>query len=360
MRHTDNHSSHNNSIPPQAGPSLATGPAVKRLNHSVWWPILAGASAGLLLRFVFNKPSGHPFSAMLGSFIYGAPLLSAVISSWLIGPQRRAQLLTCMLVGGVSASWVVLGSLMVLIDGWICALVIFPFFFIVGTLAGLVMWAVYRVLDQLVARRAVYSFAALPLILGAVEPQLAPPPHEYHQTVQTIFIRARPEVVWQNLLQTPPMNARLFASSYAAWLGVPPPLAANTVQNARGQWVRHMQWGKGVHFYGDVTAWRPGEELAWNYRFDSDSFPAGALDDHVTLTGEHFALMNGRYTLAAADGGTVLTETTHWRISTQFNGYARFLGKLLIADTVSHLVSVIKTRSEYDEHGKGSAPRAAL
>ena len=356
----DNQTPHTNVTPPDASLNPTTQPAAKRLNHSVWWPILAGAIAGLLLRFVFNKPSGQPFSAMLGSFIYGAPLLSAVISTWLIGPQRRSKLLTCMLVGGVSASWVVLGALTVLIEGWICALVIFPFFFIVGMVAGLVMWAVYLVVDQLVARRAVYSFAALPLILGAVEPQWAPPPHEYHQTVQTTFIRARPDVVWHNLLQTQPMDARLFGSSYATWLGVPPPVSASTVQNAQGQWVRHMQWGKGVHFYGDVTAWRPGEELAWNYRFEGDSFPAGALDDHVTLTGEHFALMTGRYTLAAQDGGTVLTETTHWRVSTQFNGYARFLGKLLIADTVSHLVGIIKTRAEAAERSEGNATQATL
>lgn len=355
----DNPGSHHDPSASEASPSPTAEP-VRRRNHSIWWPILAGAMAGLLLRFVFNKPSGHPFSAMLGSFIYGAPLLSAVISTWLIGPQRRSNLLTCMLVGGVSASWVVLGALMILIEGWICALIIFPFFFIVGMLGGLLMWAVYRVVNQLVARRAAYSFAALPLVLGALEPQLAPPPHEYHQTVQTIFIRARPEVVWQNLLQTQPMDARLFDGSYAARLGVPPPVAASTVQNAQGQRVRHMQWGKGVHFYGDVTTWRASEELAWTYRFEGDSFPVGALDDHVTLTGEHFELMTGRYTLTATEGGTLLTETTHWRISTQFNGYARFLGQWLIDDTVSHLVRILKTRSEEDENGRVGIPQVIL
>jgi hypothetical protein len=139
-----------------------------------------------------------------------------------------------------------------------------------------------------------------------------------------------------------------FERSYASLLGVPAPVKANTTQNAQGLWVRHMQWDRGVHFYGDVTVWQPGKKLSWNYRFVNDSFPAGAMDDHVTLTGEHFELIDGSYTLTAKNGGTALSETTHWRVSTQFNVYARFLGKVLIADTVSQLVDVMKIRSEQD------------
>jgi hypothetical protein len=70
------------------------------------------------------------------------------------------------------------------------------------------------------------------------------------------------------------------------------------------------------------------------------------LDEHVTLSGEHFELIDGNYLLTAKDGGTYLTETTHWRISTQFNAYSRFLGNILISDTVSHLVNIMKIRSE--------------
>jgi uncharacterized protein YndB with AHSA1/START domain len=317
-----------------------------RLGHPVWWAILAGAIAGLVLRFFFNMPAGKSFSAMQGSFIYGAPILSAAISTWLSGPKRRLKVISCMAIGGLSACLVVVGALLILIEGWICAIIIFPIFLLLGMATGLVMWILYSVVNEIRARRAVYSFAVLPLIFGAIEHQVAPPPYEFHETVQTVFIKANPEIVWKHVTQTKPIESKFFERSFSSMIGVPAPVEANTELLSNGKWVRHMKWEKDVHFYGDVTEFQPSRKLAWKYRFEENSFPKGALDDHVTLSGEHFELIDGSYLLTAKDGGTYLTETTHWRVSTQFNIYSRFLGNVLISDTVSRLINMMKVRSE--------------
>lgn len=317
-----------------------------RLGHSIWWPILAGGIAGLLLRFVFDKPSGKIYSAMLGSFIYGAPILSAMISTWLSGPVRRLKVYSCMGIGSASACLVVIGALLFMVEGWICAVIILPMFLLIGMATGFVMWVLYSIANEVQARRAVYSFAVIPIIFGAIELQVAPPPHEFHETVQTVFIKASPEVVWKNVLDTTLIETHFFDRSYSSMIGVPSPVEADTKMQGNGKWTRHMKWEKGVHFYGDVTELQPNTKLSWKYRFVEDSFPKGALDDHVTLTGEHFELIDGSYQLTAKDGGTYLTETTHWRISTQYNAYSRFLGDILISDTVSHLIRLMKMRSE--------------
>jgi len=317
-----------------------------RLGHSVWWPILAGAVVGILLRFAFAGQNGESFSPMLGSFIYGAPVASAAISTWMCGEDRRAKLSTCMLVGMASACLVVLGALLIAIEGWICAIVIFPLFAVTGLVTGLFMWAIYQIASQIKARRAVYCLASLPLVLGAIEPALVNPKHEYYTTERTIFINAQPNVVWDQVIETPTIEDTWFAKSYSRLMGAPIPLQARSVAIDNNHWVREMRWTKGVHFYGDVNEWQPGKKLAWRYRFVDDSFPAGALDEHVTLKSDYFELIDGSYNLEKKDNGTILTEVTHWRVSTKFNIYARTLGRVLIADTVSSLLEMMKYRSE--------------
>ena len=55
--------------------------------------------------------------------------------------------------------------------------------------------------------------------------------------------------------------------------------------------------GKGIHFDQVATEWRENERVSWRYRFAADSFPAGALDDHVRIGGHYFDLGETQYSL---------------------------------------------------------------
>ena len=57
-----------------------------------------------------------------------------------------------------------------------------------------------------------------------------------------------------------------------------------------GEHLRHITMGKGVRFDQVATEWRENERVSWRYRFAEDSFPPGALDDHVRIGGEYFDL----------------------------------------------------------------------
>lgn len=59
--------------------------------------------------------------------------------------------------------------------------------------------------------------------------------------------------------------------------------------------------------------------MHWTYRFYDDSFPAGALDDHVEIGGHYFDLLNTTYTLVPQGDVTELKIRMQYRISTQFN-----------------------------------------
>ena len=55
------------------------------------------------------------------------------------------------------------------------------------------------------------------------------------------------------------------------------------------------------------------------------------MDDHVTIGGHYFDLLDTAYTLTPTGGqATELRITMHYRVSTQFNWYADGVARLLI------------------------------
>jgi hypothetical protein len=90
--------------------------------------------------------------------------------------------------------------------------------------------------------------------------------------------------------------------------------------------------GKGVHFDQVAAEWEPNRRVRWVYQFSSDSFPAGALDDHVRIGGRYFDVLDTEYTLRQVTGGTELRVRMSYRVSTAFNWYARPLAEFLVGN----------------------------
>ena len=91
--------------------------------------------------------------------------------------------------------------------------------------------------------------------------------------------------------------------------------------------------GKSIHFDQIAAEWQDNRHVRWTYRFDVDSFPPHALDDHVAIGGHYFDLLDTAYTLTPA--GSVTTElsiTMRYRVSTQFNWYADGVARVLIGN----------------------------
>ena len=90
--------------------------------------------------------------------------------------------------------------------------------------------------------------------------------------------------------------------------------------------------GKGIHFDQVAADWEPNRRVRWLYQFSTDSFPAGALDDHVRIGGAYFDILDTEYTLHPVDGGTELRSRMSYRVSTSFNWYATPIAKFLISN----------------------------
>jgi hypothetical protein len=168
----------------------------------------------------------------------------------------------------------------------------------------------------------------LPLVLGAFE-QYIPLPDAIQTAERSIVIPASPEQIWPHLMTAERIESAEMGDGLMYRIGVPLPLSAKTEQQG-GMLVRHIRMGKAIHFDQVSTQWEAERYVRWQYRFEPDSFPAGALDDHVRIGGHYFDVMDTEYTMRPVAGGTELRVTMSYRVSTHFNWYARPLADLLV------------------------------
>jgi hypothetical protein len=314
----------------------------RMLPYRTWWPVGLGAVAGLLLRLVFSGAAGDRYGPMMSSFIIGAPVLVAVVTVYLAERAARRTWGYYFVAPFVANVLFVVGALLIQVEGWICAIVIVPLFAVVGGLAGLAMGAVCRVTHW--PRRAIVSSVALlPLLGGAFEQRIDATRLERVQQ-RAVFIPAPPEDIWRVLVDTRDIRPAEVENAWMYRIGVPTPEAG--VGDVRdGEHLRHVTMGKGVHFDLVATDWEENRRVTWGYRFAENSFPPGALDDHVRIGGEYFDVSECTYALTPVPGGTRLTARIRYRVSTHFNWYAAPIADWLVGDFAAVILDFYAKRA---------------
>jgi hypothetical protein len=302
-----------------------------------------GAIAGLVLRLIYSGSPGQPYAAMMQSFILCSPVLVAVVTVYIAELQARRTWKYYFVSGAISNLIYVLGTLLILLEGWICAVIIFPLFALIGGIAGLTMGAVCRATNW--PRRSVVGcVAALPLITGGLEHRLELPVRE-RVAERIIVVAASAPAVWRELIDTRDIAPDEVDDAWLYRIGVPVPIAG-IADTRDGEHLRHVTMGKGIHFEQVATEWRENESVSWRYRFDENSFPPGALDDHVRIGGHYFDLGETQYSLTADGSQTHLRIRMHYRVSTRFNWYAGPMADLLVGNFADVVLRFYARRAE--------------
>ncbi|TAG01890.1 MAG: hypothetical protein EAZ37_14665 [Burkholderiales bacterium] len=91
----------------------------------------------------------------------------------------------------------VMGTLLIMIEGLICAVIIVPLFMLYGGVGGLVMGAICKWTDW--PKSATYGFVSLPLVLALLMPATENKPL-IDSIERTVTIASRSESVWAHLM----------------------------------------------------------------------------------------------------------------------------------------------------------------
>lgn len=291
------------------------------------WPLFAGALVGVLLRLIFSGKPGGAYSAMSGYFIYLVPVVVGALTVYLAETSKRRTWSYYFVAGGFANLLFVLGTMLIFIEGLICAVIILPMFMVQGGCAGLLMGALCRWTNW--PRHAVGGFFVLPILLASLVPQ-EPAAPVIGTLERAAKISAPPSQIWKQLMDTPNIRSAEVGSAWLYKIGVPLPESGVTRSTVDGP-VRSVIMGKAIHFEQVATDWQEDKYVRWTYRFAPDSFPPRALDDHVTIGGHYFDIVDTTYTLTPLDAATTeLRVRFRYRVSTDFNWYANAVARLLI------------------------------
>ncbi len=306
-----------------------------------WHPMLAGALVGVFIRIAFYGMPGEFFSPMVWAFISLAPLAVGAVTVYVSELTARRSWGYYLMVGMGANLMFILGTMLIMIEGLICAILIAPMFALYGALGALVMGALCRATNW--PTHAVYSFTFLPFLVAA----LVPAAGDDHLGIseRTLLIQAPPERVWQALHGADKIDAAEVEHAWLFRIGVPLPQSGLT--KVKGATLESdIVMGKSIRFKQVAADWRENSYVNWQYRFAPDSFPPHALDDHVKIGGHYFDLTDTVYTLTPRGDATELKMRMRYRVSTQFNWYAVRVANILFGNLEEVTLDFYARRAE--------------
>ena len=307
-----------------------------------WWPLFAGAATGLVLRLLFGGKPGDPYAPMMVSFVYLCPIVVGAVTVYAAERRERRTWAYYFLAPCLANVLFVIGTMAMLIEGLICAVVILPLFAVLGGVSGLVMGAICRVTKW--PKQTLLTLGALPLVLGGFE-SAVPLPQRVGMVEGRVLVDAPPEVIWRSIMNAENIRAEELGHAWIFRIGVPLPIAGTTGRTKEGA-VRRVTMGKNVYFDEVIAQADEPRFVRWLYRFHPDSFPPYALDEHVVIGGHYFDLVDTSYTLEPRGDRTELAVRMRYRVSTQFNWYADPVARFLLADMAAANLGFYRARSE--------------
>jgi hypothetical protein len=230
-------------------------------------------------------------------------------------------------------------------EGLICVVFIAPPAMLSASLGGAAAGYLQRYEHHRVTRTTLSCLAVLPLFFAVLEAHLNQP-LQIRSVDTEIRIHAPASVVWQNIGRVPPIRRSELRLSWANMIGFPRPIEATMSYEGVGA-VRHGIFERGLTFDETVTAWDPGHRYAFTIRADTAHIPSTTLDEHVTVGGRFFDLLDGEYIVEPLpDGDVLLHLNSRERLSTDFNLYAAMWSDAVMHDVQNNILYVVQHRCE--------------
>ena len=316
--------------------------------------ICAGAGLGLTFRYLLGGPTVPVGSVRLMNIV--APIVGlgflavlpmvmgylSVIEYLRATPAADVRGIKWFFLpwGSVLLSMAV--SVLVKWEGRVCLVFAGPIMLLFSLLGGFVARIAWGKLGERSPGRV--SAFVVPLMFLLIEAHL-PSPYEI-RTVQTeVLIHAPARVVWDNIKSVRQITVRELPGSWIEPVGFPRPLEARLSHEGIGG-VRQASFSGGLVFTETVNRWDPDKNLRFSIRANTDSIPRSTLDEHVTIGGEFFDVLDGEYALDQRGGDILLHLTSHERLSTHVNPYAEMWTDAVMRAIQRQILEVIRHRAE--------------
>lgn len=321
-------------------------------NIKSWKGVFYGILYGLVSRAIFaledfrgDNPVFPTLGLMTLSFMFIVPFVVGLIVAYhndTITSSRKIVMITTPVfaVVGLIVFAVLSGK-----EGTICALMALPVFVIMSLIGGFIG---IRIFKRNRNKLYVSAFILLPFVIAPIENKIGLKEKIFTEHT-TIEINASTASVWNNITRVKKITEAENSNSLFQFMGFPRPIEAELDTVAIGG-IRKAIFARGLFFTETVTKVEPYKILAFNIKADPKSIPPTALDEHVTVGGKYFDVLEGRYEIQQINSNKIILHlTSQFRLSTPFNFYSGLWSKLIMKDIQENILNIIKERSEKDE-----------
>jgi hypothetical protein len=255
--------------------------------------------------------------------------------------QKRPTIWSSIFSGWIACILTILASTVVGWEGSICVVMATPIMLCLTSVGGLIAYTMRDTRSNVIT----YSVLALPFVVSPIEKQFALP-ISLRRVHTAVTIEATPAVVWREIIRVRAIAPGELEPSLASRLGFPRPVEATLDHEGVGG-VRRATFEGGVLFVETITDWQAQRRLSFRIAADTHSIPPTTLDEHVTIGGPYFDVMQGTYTIEPrAEGGVILHLESELRVSTPFNVYAGPWADALMASIQESILHVLVKRCE--------------
>lgn len=303
--------------------------------------VSCGVAYGVVSRLWFEGGRLAGYGAMTFAFVVLVPMTVGYLAV-AFAPGEAWRMRKAVLLPAVTAVACLAFVLASGLEGTICVILIAPVFLLFASAGGLMAEAMRRQSRRMYAS-GIATMLLLPYAAAPLEGRL-PLPDARRIVVARVVIHADAATVWGNIVRPTGIRPEENQTRLAHRIGFPHPVSATLSTEGLGG-SRYAIFERGVMLRETVTEWVPGRRMA--FTIDPANIPAKALDEHVTVGGPFFDVIDGSYEIVPLDAGRVeLRLTTTHRLSTHFNLYAGFWTDLLMRQIQENLLHVVRTRSE--------------
>jgi hypothetical protein len=227
-------------------------------------------------------------------------------------------------------------------EGAVCIIFASPIMLVASLIGGLAARLVWWRLGR--QAKGTLSAVALPLLVLLIEAHIASP-WQIRSVETTILLHAPAGTVWNNIKSVPAIQRSELPDSWIQHIGFPRPIAATLSHDGVGG-VREASFTGGLVFTETVNQWDPEHDLRFSIRANTESIPPTTLDEHVTVGGAFFDVLDGEYRIEPRSDGVLLHLTSHERLSTHLNPYAGIWTDVVMRTIQRQILEVIRARCE--------------
>lgn len=300
--------------------------------------IAIGIAYGVVTRLVFGQ------EATLASvtYLFIIPTILGIIPLMFADNDKLKSYRKIIFIPWITVATFFLTMFLIGLEDFICLLILAGPFFILGTVGALI----YRIvqINREKSKGKLMTLVLLPFLFAPIEDYIKSP-SEIFNVKSDVVINAKPQFIWDNIVQVETINREEYNSGFFNSVGIPRPISATVDKKELGG-RRVGNFEGGLMFIETITEYEKDMKVSFDIKIDPKTVRQKVFDQHV-LNGNYFTFVDATYELTELENGQVkLTLSSSYQLTSTINFYGKFWGDIILTDFQDRLLSVIENRCE--------------